>query len=101
MADNSTDSKTEMETSLNENRKKEWVKLNVGGTTFLTTRTTLSRDHKSFLYRLVQEASDLNTDKVSGHCVCYSFFFFLIIYLKTLSVKLKKNHSLTTVFKLF
>ncbi|CAG5130328.1 unnamed protein product [Candidula unifasciata] len=44
-------------------RKSEWVRLNVGGTTFLTTRTTLSRDQKSFLYRLVQEASDLNTDK--------------------------------------
>lgn len=45
-------------------RTSEWVRLNVGGTTFLTTRTTLSRDQKSFLYRLVQEASDLNTDKV-------------------------------------
>ncbi|KAI8797587.1 BTB/POZ domain-containing protein KCTD5 [Biomphalaria glabrata] len=44
-------------------RKSEWVRLNVGGTTFLTTRTTLGRDQKSFLYRLVQEASDLNTDK--------------------------------------
>lgn len=45
-------------------RKSEWVHLNVGGTTFLTTRTTLGRDQKSFLYRLVQEAADLNTDKV-------------------------------------
>ena len=48
-----------------DSRKSEWVRLNVGGTTFLTTRTTLGRDQKSFLYRLVQEASDLNTDKVS------------------------------------
>ncbi|GFS07391.1 BTB/POZ domain-containing protein KCTD5-like [Elysia marginata] len=46
-----------------ETRKSEWVRLNVGGTTFLTTRTTLGRDQKSFLYRLVQEAADLNTDK--------------------------------------
>lgn len=45
-------------------RKSEWVKLNVGGTVFMTTRTTLCKNHKSFLYRLVQEEPDLNTDKV-------------------------------------
>lgn len=45
-------------------RISEWVKLNVGGTTFMSTRTTLCRDPKSFLYRLVQEEPDLNTDKV-------------------------------------
>lgn len=44
-------------------RISEWVKLNVGGTTFMSTRTTLCRDPKSFLYRLVQEEPDLNTDK--------------------------------------
>lgn len=44
--------------------KNEWVKLNVGGTTFMTTRTTLGRDPKSFLYRLIQEEPDLNSDKV-------------------------------------
>lgn len=44
--------------------KKEWVKLNVGGTTFMTTRTTLGRDPKSFLFRLIQEEPDLNSDKV-------------------------------------
>ena len=45
-------------------RRDEWIKLNVGGTTFLTTRTTLSKDPKSFLYRLIQDEPDLNTDKV-------------------------------------
>lgn len=44
-------------------RASQWIKLNVGGTTFMTTRTTLCKDHKSFLYRLVQEEPDLNTDK--------------------------------------
>lgn len=44
--------------------KNEWVKLNVGGTTFMTTRTTLGRDPKSFLFRLIQEEPDLNSDKV-------------------------------------
>ncbi|PVD37970.1 hypothetical protein C0Q70_00572 [Pomacea canaliculata] len=46
--------------------KNEWVKLNVGGTTFLTTRTTLGRDPKSFLFRLIQEGPDLNTDRDGG-----------------------------------
>ncbi|XP_055390146.1 BTB/POZ domain-containing protein KCTD5 [Condylostylus longicornis] len=41
----------------------QWVKLNVGGTTFLTTKTTLSRDPNSFLSRLVQEDSDIKSDK--------------------------------------
>ncbi|ESP01381.1 hypothetical protein LOTGIDRAFT_157561 [Lottia gigantea] len=46
-------------------RIKSWVKLNVGGTVFLTTRTTLERDPQSFLNRLVQDDEDngLNTDK--------------------------------------
>lgn len=49
----------------NERRSsKQWVKLNVGGTYFLTTKTTLSRDPNSFLYRLVQEDSDLISDRV-------------------------------------
>lgn len=51
----------------NENAKKEsWVKLNVGGTQFLTTKTTLCRDPKSFLFRLCQEEHNhsLKSDKV-------------------------------------
>ncbi|XP_072028150.1 BTB/POZ domain-containing protein KCTD5-like [Amphiura filiformis] len=42
--------------------KSKWVRLNVGGTYFLTTRTTLCRDPKSFLCRLCQEDPDLNSD---------------------------------------
>lgn len=41
----------------------QWVRLNVGGTCFLTTKTTLSRDPNSFLARLIQD-SDLISDKV-------------------------------------
>ncbi|XP_033284957.1 BTB/POZ domain-containing protein KCTD5 isoform X1 [Orcinus orca] len=41
----------------------KWVRLNVGGTYFLTTRQTLCRDPKSFLYRLCQADPDLDSDK--------------------------------------
>jgi len=47
--------------------KSEWIKLNVGGRHFLTTKTTLCRDPKSFLYRLCQEDGCLASDKVSLH----------------------------------
>ncbi|KAI0228143.1 BTB/POZ domain-containing protein KCTD5 [Lamellibrachia satsuma] len=46
-----------------ESRPQAWVALNVGGTKFLTTRTTLCRDPKSFLYRLCQEDPDLHSAK--------------------------------------
>ncbi|TSL82531.1 SUMO-conjugating enzyme UBC9-A [Bagarius yarrelli] len=41
-----------------------WVRLNVGGTYFLTTTQTLRRESKSFLYRLCQEDPELQTDKI-------------------------------------
>lgn len=51
----------------------QWVKLNVGGQYFLTTKTTLSRDPNSFLSRLIQEDCDLISDRVSNHTFYYLF----------------------------
>lgn len=44
---------------------KEWVRFNVGGQHFLTTKATLARDKNSFLYRICQDDPDLETDIVS------------------------------------
>lgn len=47
-------------------RVSKWIRLNVGGTYFLTTRQTLCRDSKSFLYRLSQADPELDSDKVNA-----------------------------------
>uniref|UniRef100_A0A8C4R0U2 Potassium channel tetramerization domain containing 2 n=1 Tax=Eptatretus burgeri TaxID=7764 RepID=A0A8C4R0U2_EPTBU len=41
----------------------KWVRLNVGGTRFMTTRQTLEREPTSFLCRLCQEGPELDSDK--------------------------------------
>ena len=42
----------------------DWVRLNVGGTVFLTTKTTLCREKGGFLARLCQDDPDLPSLKV-------------------------------------
>lgn len=44
----------------------EWVKLNIGGTVFLTTKTTLCKEKDSFLARLCQNDPDLPSLQVRG-----------------------------------
>ena len=43
----------------------KWIRLNVGGQVFLTTRTTLCKDPKSFFSRICREDEGLTSDKVS------------------------------------
>ncbi|XP_076168040.1 BTB/POZ domain-containing protein inc isoform X2 [Ptiloglossa arizonensis] len=64
MADFSDTNSHEMtENHVQKRCNNQWVRLNVGGTYFLTAKTTLARDPNSFLYRLCQEDSDLISDR--------------------------------------
>lgn len=73
----------------------QWVRLNVGGTCFLTTKTTLSRDPNSFLARLIKE-SDLISDQVSLFFAFYfKFTFPELLVLKIFALKLKENKNFT------
>lgn len=46
--------------------KAEWVRLNIGGKEFVTTKTTLCKNAQSFFYKLCQDdpSVGLTTDKV-------------------------------------
>ncbi|KAG7210663.1 hypothetical protein KM043_012171 [Ampulex compressa] len=64
MADFSDTNSLDMtENHVQKRSNNQWVRLNVGGTYFLTAKTTLARDPNSFLYRLCQEDSDLISDR--------------------------------------
>merc|ERR1712051_714862 len=43
--------------------RKEWVRLNVGGRVFTTSRATLTKDPQSFLARIALEDTELGSDK--------------------------------------
>ena len=62
---NGTTSEGATSQSANVSCRDEWVRLNVGGTVFLTTKTTLCREKSGFLARLCQDDPDLPSLKVS------------------------------------
>jgi len=43
--------------------KKDWLRLNIGGTIIMTTKSTLSKDPRSLLYRISQDEADLRKDE--------------------------------------
>ncbi len=49
--------------------KTEWVRLNIGGKEFVTTKTTLCKNAQSFFFKLCQDdpSIGLTTDKVAHH----------------------------------
>ena len=55
-----------LKNSINRNGVDQWVKLNVGGVVFCTTKTTLAKDPNSFLCRLVKDDCDLSSHRVSS-----------------------------------
>lgn len=58
-----------MASTMDSNSK--WIRLNIGGKIFLTTIQTLNRVPNSFFSRLLDENSELDSDKVSVlHLFC-------------------------------
>ena len=53
-----------------------WVRLNVGGTIFATTRSTLAKDPHSFLYRVCRSDDDLESNKVNNILYVNVYIFY-------------------------
>lgn len=51
--------------------KTEWVRLNIGGRYFVSTKTTLCKYSNSFFYKLLQDdpSITLTTDKVMSNAI--------------------------------
>ena len=61
--------------------KTEWVRLNIGGKYFVTTKTTLCKDPQSFFFKLCQDdpSIGLTTDKVGKHETVYIFEIIFVL----------------------
>ena len=67
--------------------KTEWVRLNIGGQCFVTTKTTLCKNPQSFFYKLLQDdpSISLTTDRVG------------VLY-KRIDFELNLTEELTRIF---
>jgi len=83
--------------SQNSRGERDWIKLNVGGKTFTTTRCTLTKDPESFLFRLCQNTSDLESqkDEVGAYLIDRdpSYFTPILNYLRHGKLVIDKNVS--------
>ena len=83
--------------SQNSRGERDWIKLNVGGKTFTTTRCTLTKDPESFLFRLCQDTSDLESEKDEGGAYLIdrdpSYFTPILNYLRHGKLVIDKNVS--------
>lgn len=77
--------------------ERDWIKLNVGGKIFTTTRCTLTKDPESFLFRLCQETADLESQKddVGAYLIDRdpSYFTPILNYLRHGKLVIDKNVS--------
>ncbi|CAJ0936709.1 unnamed protein product [Ranitomeya imitator] len=75
----------------------KWVRLNVGGTVFLTTKQTLCQEPNSFLCRLCQESQLLSeTDETGAFLIDRdpSYFDAILRYLRYGKLVIDKNISI-------
>jgi len=71
----------------------DWVKLNVGGTTFTTTKSTLSKDPKSFFHRLINQTIESHRDGDGAYLIDRdpSYFTPVLNYLRHGKLVLDKH----------
>ncbi|KAG8436275.1 hypothetical protein GDO86_007398 [Hymenochirus boettgeri] len=80
----------------------QWIRLNVGGTVFLTTKQTLCREPNSFLCRLCQESQLLSEKDESGAFLIDRdpyYFGAILRYLRHGKLILDKNVSIEGVLE--
>ncbi|XP_040263473.1 BTB/POZ domain-containing protein KCTD17 isoform X2 [Bufo bufo] len=80
----------------------KWVRLNVGGTVFLTTKQTLCQEPNSFLCRLCQESQLLSeTDETGAFLIDRdpSYFGAILRYLRYGKLVIDKNVSIEGVLE--
>merc|ERR1711971_1223265 len=77
------------------NSNMEWVRLNVGGTVFLTTKSTLTKFPETMLHRLCQDNNELGSDKDESGAIIIDrdpmYFVPVLNYLRHGKLIIEKN----------